>query len=81
MTFHDCAFHKDGKFLQSSITDEAKPLPLQQTINWNLLNESNDLNRKKQVKALKRAFLRIGLVIPINYIYFYIYMNQINQTQ
>jgi len=67
MTYYDCAFHKDGKFSESVITAQSKPLPLQSTITWNLLNESNDILRKRQIKALKRVFLRIGQVIPVKF--------------
>jgi len=67
MTYCDCAFDKDGKFSESPITAQSEPLPLQSVITWNLLNESNDILRKRQVKALKRAFLRIGQVIPVKF--------------
>jgi len=67
MTYCDCAFTKDGKFSESIITEQSDPLPLQSVITWNLLNESNDILRKRQVKALKRAFLRIGQVIPVKF--------------
>ncbi len=67
MTYCDCAFNKNGIFSESPITAQSDPLPLQAEINWGLLNESNDILRKRQIKALKRAFLRIGQVIPIKF--------------
>jgi len=67
MTYSDCAFDKDGKFSESIITEQSEPLPLESVITWNLLNESNDLLRKRQIKAIKRAFLRIGQVIPVKF--------------
>ena len=67
MTYYDCAFHKDGKFSESLITENSDPLPLETVITWNLLNESNDILRKRQVKALKRVFLRIGQIIPVKF--------------
>jgi len=67
MTYSDCAFDKNGKFSESPITAQSEPLPLQSVITWNLLNESNDILRKRQVKALKRVFLRIGQVIPVRF--------------
>jgi len=67
MTYSDCAFDKDGKFSEFKISDQSVPLPLESEITWNLLNESDDLLRKRQIKAIKRAFLRIGQVIPVKF--------------
>jgi len=63
----DCAFDKNGEFYEIIITEQSDPLPLQSVITWNLLNESDDLLRKRQIKAIKRAFLRIGQVIPVKF--------------
>jgi len=67
MTYCDCAFDKNGKFSEIPITAQSNPLPLESVISWNLLNESNDLLRNRQIKAFKRVFLRIGQVIPVKF--------------
>lgn len=46
---------------------QLKPLPLLDVIFWNLKEASEDISEKKQIKGLKRAFLRIQQVIPVRF--------------
>jgi len=68
MTYYDCKFEREGKFIESAITDEPNPIPLTTQITWTLIEDSVHVSgRKREIKALKRAFLRIGQVIPIKF--------------
>lgn len=54
----------DGTYILLSSFTQPK------TIRWTLLDDSDDIpGRKREIKALKRAFLRWGLVIPVRFRY------------
>lgn len=66
-----CTLNKNKKFTCPQGTDSLLAvLALRNTIRWTLLDDSDDIpGRKREIKALKRAFLRWGLVIPVRFRY------------
>lgn len=66
-----CKLNKNKKFVCPQGTDSLiTVLTLRDTIKWTLLDDSDDIpGRKREIKALKRAFLRWGLVIPVRFRY------------
>jgi len=69
MPYSDCIFGNTGKFSEIPIDDILREPILTKTIIWDLMTPSKDLAEKRQIKAFKRAFLRIGQVIPVKFHY------------
>jgi len=70
MTYHDCVFQSYGNYTELPPNSEVNPVPLMSEITWTLNQDSiNITGRKREIKALKRAFLRIGQSIPIKFKY------------
>jgi len=70
MTYHDCVFERIGKYSEVKPSDEINPIPLSSVITWALIDDTGHIEgRDREIKALKRAFLRIGQVIPIRFRY------------
>jgi len=70
MNYHDCKFDTEGVFSETKPSDEINPIPLSSVITWTLIDDTKHVEgRKREIKALKRAFLRIGQVIPVRFRY------------
>lgn len=63
----NCRLTDDNIYSELVPEGELEPLPLLDVIFWNLKEASEDIPRKKQIKGLKRAFLRIQQVIPVKF--------------
>lgn len=62
-----CKFDKEGKF--SEQIEDIQPIT-KKTITWDLISDSPDVDgEKREIKAIKRAFLKWGLVIPVRFRY------------
>ena len=63
----NCKFDKEGIFHE----DDAPIQPLiKKTITWDLLKSSGHIEGdEREIKALKRAFLKIGQIIPVKFKY------------
>jgi len=67
MTHYNCDFSDDGKFLESKPKGDLETLPLKSVITWDIGTPAEGLELKRQIRAFKRIFLRIGQVIPVKF--------------
>lgn len=58
-----CKFSTDGVFLEIGALNPV----IKKELTWNLLHDSPDIAGNLEIKAIKRAFLRWELVIPVKF--------------
>ena len=68
-----CVFSSKGKYVTENWAESCLAMTSVTTpkvILWSLLDDSPDIEgRKREIKALKRAFLRWAMVIPVKFSY------------